>query len=65
MVTRAMLFKGCWAVSEHPAVCTWVLSIHERGSLAPNRSRSWRAQMRRAARSLAISSKKSLCELKK
>jgi hypothetical protein len=31
---------------------------------APNVSRSSRAQIRRAARSLAISSKKSICALK-
>ena len=35
------------------------------GRCAPNRSRSSRAQIRRAARNFAISSKKSLCALKK
>jgi hypothetical protein len=64
-VTRAILLSGCCAVSEHPAVCVWNRSIIERGLTAPNRSRITRAQMRRAARILAISSKKSLCELKK
>ena len=37
----------------------------ERGFVAPKRSRIWRAQIRRAARNLAISSKKSLWQLKK
>jgi hypothetical protein len=63
--TRTMLFIGCCSVSEHPAVCTCVLRYHERGFTAPYRSRIVRAQMRRAARSLAISSKNSLCALKK
>src|SRR4030095_11651554 len=40
-------------------------SISERGFLAPKRSRMSRAHRRRAARSLAISSKKSLWTLKK
>ena len=56
---RTMLFSGCCAVSETPAVCVWKRTIHERGSFAPNTSRILRAQMRRAARNLAISSKKS------
>ena len=52
-------------MSEQPAVCVWNRSIQERGSFAPKRSRIVFAQMRRAARNLAISSKKSLCALKK
>ena len=48
-----------------PAVWVWKRSIHERGFFAPKRSRMVRAQMRRAARNLAISSKKSEWELKK
>jgi hypothetical protein len=59
------LFIGCCAVSVTPAVCEWKRSVHERGSFAPKRSRMWRAQMRRAARSFAISSKKSLWMSKK
>ena len=55
-----MLFIGCCAVSVTPAVCEWKRISHERGCFAPYRSFMWRAQMRRAARSLAISSKKSL-----
>ncbi len=43
----------------------WKRHIQERGSFAPKRSRMVFDQMRRAARNLAISSKKSLCELKK
>ena len=65
IAVRTMLFSGCWAVSETPAVCTCVRIRHERGSRAPNVSRSSRAQIRRAARILAISSKKSICALKK
>ena len=60
-----MLLSGCWAVSDTPAVCVWKRISHERGFLAPNVSRSSRAQMRRAARYLAISSKKSIWALKK
>ena len=52
-------------MSEQPAVCVWKRHIQERGSFAPKRSFIVFAQMRRAARNLAISSKKSLCELKK
>jgi hypothetical protein len=64
-VTRATLLSGCWAVSEHPAVCVWKRIFQDRGFFAPNRSRMTCAQILRAARSLAISSKKSLCALKK
>ena len=65
IAVRTMLFSGCWAVSDTPAVCVWKRISHERGFLAPNVSRSSRAQMRRAARYLAISSKKSIWALKK
>lgn len=65
MATRATLTRGCLAVSDTPAVWAWVRSIQERGSFAPKTSRIWRAQIRRAARNFAISSKKSLCTLKK
>jgi hypothetical protein len=60
-----MLFSGCCAVSDTPAVWVWKRISHDRGFLAPNVSRSSRAQIRRAARYLAISSKKSICALKK
>ena len=62
---RTTLLYGCCAVSEQPAVCVWKRSAQDRGFFAPNRSRITRCQMRRAARYLAISSKKSLCALKK
>ncbi len=65
IVVRMTLFTGCWAVSEHPAVWVWKRSIQERGSFASKRSFMTRAQMRRAARYLATSSKKSLWALKK
>ena len=60
-----MLLSGCWAVSETPAVWAWKRISHDRGSLAPKVSRISRAQIRRAARYLAISSKKSMWALKK
>jgi hypothetical protein len=56
-----MLFSGCWAVNDTPAVCVWKRINSERSSRAQNVSRSSRAQIRRAARYLAISSKKSTC----
>ena len=62
---RTTLLYGCCAVSETPAVWVWKRSFHDRSSLAPKRSRITSAQSLRAARNLAISSKKSLCELKK
>jgi len=52
-------------VSETPAVWVWKRSFHERSSLAPKRSRITVAHSLRAARNLAISSKKSLWALKK
>ena len=60
-----MLFSGCSAVSEQPAVCVWNRSRSDRSSVAPYRSRSRRAQIRRAARNFAISSNRSMCALKK
>ena len=65
IAVRTMLFSGCWAVRLTPAVCVWKRIRHERGSCAPKRSRSSRAQMRRAARYFATSSKKSIWALKK
>src|SRR5256886_14145270 len=62
---RLMLFSTCWRVSETPAVWVWNRSIHDFGSLAPYLSRIRRAHSRRAARNLAISSKKSMWESKK
>src|SRR2546430_8792865 len=60
-----MLFSGCCAVREEPAVCAWKRRSSELGSLAWKRSRMILAHRRRAARYLAISSSKSLCALKK
>ncbi len=60
-----MLFSGCCAVSETPAVCVWKRTFQEASFFAPNSSRILRAQMRRAARNLAISSKKSMWLSKK
>ncbi len=65
IAVRTMLFSGCWAVSDTPAVWTWVRISQERGFLAPKVCFSSRAQIRRAARYLAISSKKSIWALKK
>ena len=62
---RTTLLSGCCAVSETPAVWVWKRSHCARGSVAPYTSRSQRAQIRRAARNFAISSKKSMCASKK
>ena len=63
--TRARLFRGCCAVRLTPAVWQCMGSIQEISFLAPNSSFIIFAQMRRAARSFAISSKKSLWTSKK
>ena len=60
IAVRTTLFIGCCAVSDTPAVCVWNRSRIASGSVAPYRSRSHRAQIRRAARNFAISSKKSM-----
>ena len=65
IATRVRLFSGCWALRETPAVCVWKRIQVERSFSAPNRSPASLYQMRRAARNLAISSKKSLWLLKK
>src|SRR3972149_2231547 len=58
MATRAMLFRGSWAVSVYPAVCMWQRMSQERGFWAPKRSFISLAHILRAALILAISSKK-------
>ena len=63
--TRTTLLYGCCAVSETPAVCACVRSFIDSARRAPKRSFMSRAQSLRAARNLAISSKKSLCTSKK
>ena len=60
-----MLFSGCWAVSEQPAVWVWKRSSSESSFFTSKRSFITLDQMRRAARYLATSSKKSMWELKK
>jgi len=57
MVTRAMLFSGCCAVSVEPPVWVWNRSSFDASIWAPNRSVMMRYHMRRAARNLATSSK--------
>ena len=65
IAVRMRFTSGCCAVSETPAVCVWKRISHERGSFAPYLLAHLRAQIRRAARYFAISSKKSRCALKK
>ena len=52
-------------MSVAPPVCVWNRSIRLRGSFAPNRSAMIVAHIRRAARNLAISSKKFMWHAKK
>ena len=60
-----MLTSGCCAVSCTPAVCVWNRSINDRGLTALNSSRITLAQIRRAARNLATSSRNEVRETKK
>ncbi len=62
---RTTFTSGCCAVSDTPAVCEWKRMRSDRSERAPCVSRSSRAQIRRAARYLATSSKKSMWALKK
>lgn len=62
---RTTLLYGCCAVSETPAVWVWNRSHWALSVRAPYTSRIQRAQILRAARNLAISSKKSRCASKK
>ncbi len=57
MVTRTRLTSGCWAVSWTPAVWVWKRSMCDLGFFAPNWTFMVWAQMRRAARNLATSSR--------
>ena len=61
---RTMFTSGCCAVSDTPAVCVWK-RIPRARVLRAVVLRISRAQIRRAARYFAISSKKSLWALKK
>ena len=65
IATRTTLLRGCWAVSDDPAVWAWNRIRHDLGSVAPNRSFMMRAQSRRAALNLATSSRRWLWALKK
>ena len=60
-----MLFSGCCAVRVDPAVWVWKCNTQRAGIFCLKRSRIIGAHSRRAARNLAISSAKLLCELKK
>ena len=64
-MVRTTLLSIDWAVRLLPAVWTWKRHICERGLWLPNRSRTIRAHIRRAARNLATSSKSSLQAAKK
>ena len=64
MAARTMLFSGCCAVSVDPPVWVWVRSMSERGSRRTEPLAITLAHIRRSARYLAISSKKSMCVLK-
>ncbi len=48
-----------WAVSDEPAVWTWNRQAIDRSLVAPKRSRTIRAHIRRAARNFATSSNSS------
>ena len=65
IAVRTMFTSGCCAVNDTPAVWVWKRISQERGFFAPYLSRIRCAQIRRAARYFAISSKKSRCALKK
>jgi len=65
IAVRTMFSSGCWAVSDTPAVWVWKRSHCARSVRAPYTSRIQRAQILRAARNLAISSKKSMWASKK
>jgi hypothetical protein len=64
-VTRTTLLSGWRLVSVLPAVWVWKRRRIALAFVAPKRSCMSSAHIRRAARNLAISSKKSLCALKK
>ncbi len=63
--TRTMFTSGCCAVSCTPAVWVWKRSICDLGFFAPKRSVMIFAQIRRAARNLATSSRIEVRETKK
>ena len=61
---RTTLTMGCALVRVAAAVWQWNRRRIDSGLRAPNRSRMIRAQIRRAARNFAASSKKSACAMK-
>ncbi len=63
--TRTTLLTGCCAVSVEPPVCVWKRSIVDFGFVAPKRSVMIVCHIRRLARNLATSSKKSLWPFQK
>src|SRR6266511_64641 len=65
IATRTALFSGCWAVSATPAVCAWNRNASDSGFVAWNRSAMIEDHRRRAARNLAISSRRSMWALRK
>src|SRR5207245_4700544 len=65
MVVRTMLLRGCCHVRDAPEFCACVLNNNDLESLTLYLSFNTRAQIRRAARNFATSSKKSIPQLKK
>src|SRR3989337_4196099 len=58
-VERTRFTNGCWAVRASAEVWTWKRSRTDWGSVAPRRRVTW-GHIRRIARDLATSSRKSL-----
>src|SRR3972149_4702684 len=65
IVVRTILFNGCCQVSDAPEFWACVLRRSDLGSLALYLSLITRAHIRRAARNLAISYKKSIPQFQK
>ena len=65
IAVRTMLLSGCCAVSVDPIVWVWKRSASASARVAPKRSRMTSAQIRRAARNFATSSRSVECAAKK
>src|SRR5437660_8180343 len=65
MVVLTILLRGCCHVRDAPEFWACVLNKSDLGSLTLYLSLNTRAQIRRAARNFATSSKKSIPQLKK
>src|SRR3989442_4984836 len=65
MVVRTILLRGCCHVRDAPEFWACVLNKSDLGSLTLYLSLNTLAQIRRAARNFATSSKKSIPQLKK